>query len=122
MINGKKIAVVMPAYNAARTLEQTVRELPVVVDMKILVDDGSSDDTVHLAKSLGLIVFAHDRNYGYGRNQQTCYEQALAAGADLVVMVHPDYQYTPLLVTAVADKLMGFITLPWARGSSQVGR
>ena len=72
MINGKKIAVVMPAYNAARTLEQTVRELPVVVDMKILVDDGSSDDAVHLAKSLGLIVFAHDRNYGYGRNQQTC--------------------------------------------------
>jgi glycosyltransferase involved in cell wall biosynthesis len=105
MINGKKIAVVMPAYNAARTLEQTVRELPVVVDMKILVDDGSSDDTVHLAKNLGLIVFAHDRNYGYGRNQQTCYEQALAAGADLVVMVHPDYQYTPLLVTAMADML-----------------
>ncbi len=91
MINGKKIAVVMPANNAARTLEQTVRELPLVVDMKILVDDGSSDDTVHLANNLGLIVFAHDKNYGYGRNRQTCYEQALAPGADLVVMVHPDY-------------------------------
>jgi glycosyltransferase involved in cell wall biosynthesis len=62
----------MPAYDAARTLEQTVRELPVVIDMKILLDDGSSDDTVHLAKNLGLIVFAQDRNYGYGRNQQTC--------------------------------------------------
>lgn len=105
MINGKKIAVVMPAYNAARTLEQTVRELPDVVDIKILVDDGSSDQTVNLAKSLGLMVFAHDRNYGYGRNQQTCYREALAAGADLVVMVHPDYQYTPLLVTAMADML-----------------
>lgn len=103
MINGKKIAVVMPAYNAAGTLEQTVRELPDVVDMKILVDDGSSDDTVRVAKGLGVMVFIHDRNYGYGRNQRTCYQQALAAGADLVVMVHPDHQYTPLLVTAMAD-------------------
>jgi glycosyltransferase involved in cell wall biosynthesis len=102
MINDKKIAVVMPAYNAEKTLPQTVRELPETVDIRILVDDGSSDSTVHLAESLGLRVFTHDRNYGYGRNQQTCYREALAAGADIVVMVHPDYQYSPLLVTAMA--------------------
>ena len=99
MINGRRIAVVMPAYNAEKTLEQTVRELPEEVDIKILVDDGSRDQTVRLAESLGLKVFAHDDNYGYGRNQQTCYREALAAGADVVVMLHPDYQYTPLLVT-----------------------
>jgi glycosyltransferase involved in cell wall biosynthesis len=102
MINGKRIAVVMPAYNAAKTLGQTVSELPEELDIKILVDDGSSDDTVRVAESLGLRVFAHDGNYGYGRNQQTCYREALAAGADVVVMLHPDYQYTPLLVTAMA--------------------
>jgi len=103
MINGKRIAVVMPAYNAEQTLEQTVRELPGEVDIKILVDDGSRDQTVRLAESLGLRVFAHDCNYGYGRNQQTCYREALAAGADVVVVLHPDYQYTPLLVTAMAS-------------------
>src|SRR6516165_5312617 len=92
----------MPAYNAARTLEQTVRDLPGEVDVKILVDDGSSDETLEVAGDLGLRVFAYDRNYGYGRNQQTCYREALAAGADVVVMVHPDYQYTPLLVNAMA--------------------
>jgi glycosyltransferase involved in cell wall biosynthesis len=102
MINGKRIAVVMPAYNAEKTLEQTVREIPDAVDVKILVDDSSSDQTVRLAERLGLKTFVHDRNYGYGRNQQTCYREALAAGADIVVMVHPDYQYTPLLVTAMA--------------------
>jgi len=102
MINGKRIAVVMPAYNAEKTLEQTVRDMPEAVDIKILVDDSSSDQTVRLAKRLGLTTFVHDRNYGYGRNQQTCYREALAAGADVVVMVHPDYQYTPLLVTAMA--------------------
>jgi len=102
MINGKRIAVVMPAYNAEKTLEQTVRDMPEAVDIKILVDDSSSDQTVRLAKRLGLTTFVHDRNYGYGRNQQTCYREALAAGADVVVMVHPDYQYTPLLVTALA--------------------
>jgi len=102
MINGKRIAVVMPAYNAAHTLKQTVLELPSEVDIKILVDDGSSDETLRVAGKLGLKVFAHDANYGYGRNQQTCYREALNAGADVVVMVHPDYQYTPLLVTAMA--------------------
>ncbi len=105
MINGKQIAVVLPAYNAEKTLEVTVRELPETVDVCILVDDHSSDATLEVAKKLGLRSFAHNRNYGYGRNQQTCYREALAAGADVVVMVHPDYQYTPLLVTAMASMI-----------------
>ena len=95
MIDGKRIAVVLPAYNAEKTLEATVRELPETVDICILVDDHSSDGTVELAHRLGLLYFVHDRNYGYGRNQQTCYREALSAGADVVIMVHPDYQYTP---------------------------
>ena len=102
MINGKRIAVVMPAYNAEKTLEKTVAELSDVVDIKILVDDSSKDDTAALSRKLGVRTFIHDANYGYGRNQQTCYREALAAGADIVVMVHPDYQYTPLLVPAMA--------------------
>jgi glycosyltransferase involved in cell wall biosynthesis len=107
MINGKRIAVVMPAYNAEKTLAATLSELPDLVDIRILVDDNSSDRTVELARELArdhnLHVFQHDRNYGYGRNQQTCYREALAAGADVVIMLHPDYQYTPLLVTAMAS-------------------
>jgi glycosyltransferase involved in cell wall biosynthesis len=103
MINGKRIAVVMPAYNAEKTLPVTVQEIPELVDIRILVDDGSRDQTVELAKRLGLQVFRHDRNYGYGRNQMTCYREALAAGADVVIMLHPDYQYTPLLITAMAS-------------------
>jgi glycosyltransferase involved in cell wall biosynthesis len=102
MINGKRIAVVMPAFNAERTLEQTVRALPDVVDIRILVDDSSNDHTAALSKQLGVRTFVHDANYGYGRNQQTCYREALAAGADVVVMVHPDYQYEPALVAAIA--------------------
>lgn len=102
MIDGKRVAVVMPAYNAERTLEQTVKELPGSVDIKILVDDSSSDSTARLSEQLGVETFIHDSNYGYGRNQQTCYREALAAGADIVVMVHPDYQYTPALVSAMA--------------------
>jgi len=105
MINGKRIAVVLPAYNAEKTLEATVRELPDMVDIRILVDDHSSDRTVEVAHQLGLQSFVHNRNYGYGRNQQTCYREALAAGADVVIMVHPDYQYTPLLVTAMASMI-----------------
>src|SRR6202142_2024206 len=93
----------MPAYNAEKTLRATVAELPEIVDIRILVDDNSSDRTVEVARQLGLTVFQHDRNYGYGRNQQTCYREALAAGADVVIMLHPDYQYTPLLVTAMAS-------------------
>src|SRR6202167_5327666 len=105
MINGKKIAVVMPAYNAEKTLEKTVAELSDVVDIKILVDDSSKDQTAILSRQLGVQTFVHDTNYGYGRNQQTCYREALAAGADVVVMVHPDYQYTPLLVPAMAGMI-----------------
>jgi glycosyltransferase involved in cell wall biosynthesis len=103
MLNGKRIAVVFPAYNAEKTLEATVREIPDLVDIRILVDDHSSDRTVQVARQLGLQYFVHDQNYGYGRNQQTCYREALAAGADVIIMVHPDYQYTPLLVTAMAS-------------------
>ena len=95
----------MPAYNAGKTLERTVRELPDIVDVKILVDDGSSDETARLAQELGLKTFVHDKNYGYGRTQQTCYREALAAGADIVVMIHPDYQYSPLLVTPLASMI-----------------
>ncbi|MGA2671590.1 MAG: glycosyltransferase family 2 protein [Terracidiphilus sp.] len=105
MINGKRIAVVMPAYNAEKTLEKTVRELSDVVDIKILVDDSSKDHTADLSRKLGVQTFVHDANYGYGRNQQTCYREALAAGADIVVMVHPDYQYTPSLVPAMAGMI-----------------
>src|SRR5438552_1865222 len=103
MINGKRIAVVLPAYNAEKTLEATVHELPDIVDIRILVDDHSSDRTVEIAHQLNLQLFVHDQNYGYGRNQQTCYREALAAGADVIIMLHPDYQYTPLLVTALAS-------------------
>jgi glycosyltransferase involved in cell wall biosynthesis len=81
VLNGKYIAVIMPAYNAAKTLEKTVSELPAIVDIKILVDDRSLDDTVQIATKLGLQVFVHEKNYGYGKNQQTCYREALRAGA-----------------------------------------
>src|ERR1700720_882487 len=120
MINGKRIAVVLPAYNAAKTVEKTVRELPDAVDIRILVDDGSSDETVQVAEKLGLQIFIHEGNYGYGRNQQTCYREALAAGAEIVVMVHPDYQYTPLLVTAMAS-MIAFDVYDVVLGSRIVG-
>lgn len=97
--------MVLPAYNAEKTLEATVRELSELVDIRILVDDHSTDRTLEVAQRLGLHAFAHDQNYGYGRNQQTCYREALAAGADVIIMVHPDYQYTPLLVTAIASMI-----------------
>ncbi len=103
MINGKRVVVVLPAYNAEKTLCTTIGEVPEIVDECILVDDHSSDRTVEVARELGLPCFVHDRNYGYGRNQQTCYREALLAGADVVIMLHPDYQYTPLLITAMAS-------------------
>src|ERR1700684_636205 len=120
MINGKRIAVVMPAYNAEKTLAVTVGELPDLVDIRILVDDNSSDKTVEVARRLGLLVFQHDRNYGYGRNQQTCYREALAAGADVGIMVYPDYQYTPLLVTALAS-LVAYDVYDVVLGSRIIG-
>lgn len=103
MLNGKRIIVVLPAYNAAQTLETTVAELDRdVVDDILLVDDFSADETVRLARQLDIRSFLHDRNYGYGRNQKTCYTEALKLGADVVVMLHPDYQYAPKLVPAMA--------------------
>jgi len=94
-----KVVVVMPAYNAAKTLHLTYADLPrEIVDSVILVDDHSSDETVKIARELGLELFVHNRNYGYGANQKTCYREALKAGADIVVMLHPDYQYDPTLL------------------------
>ena len=95
----------MPAYNAARTLEKTVRNLPDSVDIKILVDDFSADETVPIARRLGLMTVVHDSNYGYGANQKTCYRAAVESGADIIVMIHPDYQYNPQLVTAIASMI-----------------
>lgn len=103
MINNKKVVVVLPAYNAAKTLLRTVQEIPASVDKCILVDDHSTDETAALAKQLGLHVHVHERNRGYGGNQKTCYKAALDAGADVVVMLHPDYQYCPLLVQPMAS-------------------
>jgi glycosyltransferase involved in cell wall biosynthesis len=120
MINGKRIVVVLPAYNAEKTLRATVSELPDLVDACILVDDHSSDRTIDVAKELGLQCFVHDRNYGYGRNQQTCYREALASGADVVIMVHPDYQYTPRLVTAMAS-MVAFDVYDVVLGSRIIG-
>jgi len=108
MVLGKKVVVVMPAYNAAQTLEKTFNEMPhEVVDDVILVDDSSHDETVDLAKSLGIKVFLHDSNYGYGRNQKTCYTEALKNEADIIVMLHPDYQYTPKLVLPMVSMIAG---------------
>src|SRR3569833_1533203 len=103
MIGGLNVAAVLPAYNAERTRSRTAAEIPHdVVDDLILTDDASSDDTIAVAKELGLHVIVHDSNRGYGANQKSCYSAALARGADIVVMLHPDYQYSPRLVTAMA--------------------
>jgi glycosyltransferase involved in cell wall biosynthesis len=106
MLNGKKIVVVMPAYQAEKTLVQTYADIPLdFVDEVILVDDGSVDNTANLAKGLGLITLVHLKNHGYGRNQKTCYREALKCGADIVIMVHPDSQYSPKLVVSLAGML-----------------
>jgi len=105
MINGKNITVVLPAYNAEKTLEVTLRDLPEIVDDCILVDDHSSDATAEVARRLGIVVEVHPQNRGYGGNQKTCYSVALARGADVIVMLHPDYQYNPLLVTPIATMI-----------------
>lgn len=120
MLNGKRVVVVLPAYNAARTLYATVQELPEIVDQVILVDDASRDETVALARQLGLTVFAHERNRGYGGNQKTCYAQALAHEADVVVMLHPDYQYSPMLVTAMVS-MIAYDVYDMALGSRILG-
>lgn len=103
-IQKRKVIVVMPAYNAEKTLEKTYKEIPLeVVDEVILVDDFSSDRTVDLAKKLGIKVFLHDKNKGYGANQKTCYRTALKLGAEIIVMLHPDYQYDPKLIKYFVD-------------------
>ena len=104
MINGKKVVVVMPAYNAEKTLEQTYCEVPMhIVDEVILTDDCSRDNTIAKARELGIKeIMIHEENKGYGGNQKTCYNRALELGADIVVMLHPDYQYTPKLIEAMA--------------------
>ncbi|MCB1954236.1 MAG: glycosyltransferase family 2 protein [Rhodocyclaceae bacterium] len=106
MLNQQKIVVVLPAYHAARTLERTVGALPMdVVDDVVLVDDASTDETVAVARRLGVRTIVHEVNQGYGANQKTCYQAALDLGADVVVMVHPDYQYEPKLVSAMAGMI-----------------
>jgi len=108
MLNGKNIAVVMPAYNAEATLRRTYMELDrTVVDEVVVVDDASSDNTAALGRELGVRLFTHPRNMGYGANQKTCYREALRLGADIVIMVHPDYQYDPRLVPALAGMIAG---------------
>lgn len=103
MLHGKKIVVVLPAYRADKTLEQTYRDIPAdVVDEVLLVDDASDDRTVEVARRLGIRTFVHEQNLGYGANQKTCYTEALRAGGDIVIMLHPDYQYDPRLITAMA--------------------
>jgi glycosyltransferase involved in cell wall biosynthesis len=105
MNNGKKVVVVLPAFNAGLTLEKTFREIPFdIVDEVILVDDSSTDDTIQVGKKLGIKhIIEHERNKGYGGNQKTCYNKALEIGADIIIMLHPDYQYTPQLIPAMAS-------------------
>jgi glycosyltransferase involved in cell wall biosynthesis len=107
VFDGKKVVIVMPAYNAARTIERTYAEIPLdLVDEVVVTDDASNDDTATIARRLGLRTLVHSRNRGYGGNQKTCYAEALRLGADVVVMLHPDYQYTPRLIPA----MIGMIT------------
>ena len=106
MLNNKKIVIVMPAYNAQATLEKTYNEIPKeFVDDIILVDDFSKDDTVKIAKSLGIKTICHSKNLGYGANQKTCYNEALKINADIIIMLHPDYQYDPKLIPAIASMI-----------------
>ena len=106
MFHDKRVVVVMPAYNAARTIERTVGEIPMdLVDEVVVTDDASGDETVAIARRLGLRTLVHERNRGYGGNQKTCYTEALRLGADVVVMLHPDYQYTPRLLPSMIGLL-----------------
>ncbi len=122
MINNKRIVVVLPAYNAAKTLEKTLAEVPPgVVDEFLLVDDASRDDTAVEAARLGIPYLVHAKNRGYGGNQKTCYNEALRRGADIVVMLHPDYYYTPKLVGAMAWQERQRVSGGWAAGGWAVG-
>jgi len=123
MIQGKKVVVVMPAYNASETLRSTYIEIPFdIVDEVVLVDDCSNDDTIFKAQTLGIHhVLQHDKNVGYGGNQKTCYQKAIELGADIIIMVHPDYQYTPRLITAMAAVIANDI-YPVVFGSRILGK
>lgn len=123
MINGQKVVVIMPAYNAAETLEQTWKEIPFdVVDEVILTDDRSKDNTAEVARKLGIHhVIVHEKNRGYGGNQKTCYNKALEIGADIIIMVHPDYQYTPKLIHSMVYLLANDV-YPVVIGSRILGR
>lgn len=123
MINNKKLVVVLPAYNAALTLEKTYSEIPFdIVDEVVLVDDASTDNTVEVAKKIGLKhIISHEKNKGYGGNQKTCYDKALSLNADIVVMLHPDYQYTPLLISSMAH-LIAKDLYPVVFGSRILGK
>lgn len=123
MINNKKIVVVLPAYNAAETLEQTYREIPFdIVDDVVLVDDASPDNTVEVGRSLGIQhIVRHENNRGYGGNQKSCYSKALEIGADIVVMLHPDYQYTPKLIHSMCFMIANDV-YPVALGSRILGK
>jgi glycosyltransferase involved in cell wall biosynthesis len=123
MLNNKKIVVVLPAYNASLTLEKTYREIPFdIIDEVVLVDDNSKDETIAVAKKLGIThIVQHDQNKGYGGNQKSCYNKALEIGADIVVMLHPDYQYTPLLIPSICH-LIAADLYPVVMGSRILGK
>jgi glycosyltransferase involved in cell wall biosynthesis len=123
MYNGKKVVIVLPAYNAALTLEQTYREIPFdIVDEVVLVDDASRDNTMEVGKRIGIVHrIRHEKNTGYGGNQKTCYRTALELKADIVVMLHPDYQYTPKLITAMVS-IIGQGLYPVVFGSRILGK
>jgi glycosyltransferase involved in cell wall biosynthesis len=123
MLNGKKIIIVLPAYRAAQTLERTYKEIPFdIVDDVVLVDDNSPDNTVAVAQSIGIChIIKHEVNKGYGGNQKSCYARALELGADIVVMLHPDYQYTPMLIHAMAS-MIAYDVYPVSFGSRILGK
>lgn len=123
MIHGKKIIVCLPAFNAAKTLQRTFDEIPFdIVDDVILVDDASTDETINLARQLGVRhIIKHETNRGYGGNQKTCYSKALSLGADIIIMLHPDYQYDPALIPAMAH-LIARDVYPVVLGSRILGR
>lgn len=123
MLRGKKIVIVLPAYNAAKTLEKTYNEIPFdIVDEVVLVDDVSKDNTIEVAKKLGILhIVEHDKNKGYGGNQKSCYNKALELDADIVVMLHPDYQYTPKLIPAICEIIANEV-YPVVLGSRILGK
>lgn len=123
MINGKKICIVLPAYNAASTLEQTYNEIPFdIVDEIVLVDDASSDKTTEKAKELGISnIIRHEKNRGYGGNQKSCYAKALDLGSDIIIMLHPDYQYTPKLIHSIAS-IIAYDVYPVVLASRILGK